>query len=149
MRTAGLAALAAVGLGAGPGAAPIQQVWRADLRIQSLDVQSLGAGGYALRLVVTSDRDDAAQSARLELLLPVGVGVLRATPGCRPSPSPINGLAGRLTCELGTIPARGTREITVAMSSPGSGARPRVAAMVMSDTPDPVPGNNYLERELP
>lgn len=125
-----------------------QEVWQADVRIQSLEVTT-GRGGMAIRVLVTSDNDDDAMGVRLDVLLPVGTGVLRVAPGCRPSPSPVANLAARVTCDLGTIPVRGLREVTIAATTPPPGPGRKVAAFVVSDTPDPQAANNYAERMVP
>ncbi len=131
-------------------AEPAQKVWQADVRVQSLDVTALkGKGGpLSAVIVVTSDNDEEARATRLEILLPIGVGVLRMPAGCRPSPSAIAGLIARVTCDLGDIPVRGLREITVTTTG-GAAIHGRFAAFVTSDTPDPQPSNNYAERPIP
>ncbi len=141
-----LALLLAAGLGRGNAMA--QAVWQADIRIQTLGVVPLSDRTLSVRILVASDNDDPAQQSRLELLLPIGVSVLRLTPPCRPSPAAVANTAGRITCDLGDIPVRGLREINVITTAPiGHGAR--FAAFVLSDTPDPFPTNNYAERSVP
>ena len=142
-----MVALAALSIGR-VAAASAQEVWQADVRIQSLEVTG-GRGSIAIRVVVTSDNDDDAMGVRLDLLLPVGAGVMRLAQGCRASPSPVANLAARVTCELGTIVVRGLREVTIAASTPPPGPGHKVAVVVMSDTPDPEPANNYAERMVP
>ena len=63
-----------------------------------------------------------ALAARVEILLPVGVGLVELSPGCIAGPSPpgVSALRGRVVCRLGDL-----------------------------DTPDPRPGNNFAERALP
>ena len=142
-----MVALAALSIGR-VAAASAQEVWQADVRIQSLEVTG-GRGSIAIRVVVTSDNDDDAMGVRLDVLLPVGAGVMRLAQGCRASPSPVANLAARVTCELGTIVVRGLREVTLAASTPPPGPGHKVAVVVMSDTPDPEPANNYAERMVP
>ncbi|MDQ6886129.1 MAG: hypothetical protein M3068_02430 [Gemmatimonadota bacterium] len=136
-------------LTAGP-AQPAQKVWQADVRVQSLDVTALkGKGGpLSARIVVTSDNDEEARGTRLEILLPIGVGVLHLPAGCRPSPSAIAGLIARVSCDLGDIPVRGLREVSITTTG-GAVIHGRFAAFVTSDTPDPQPSNNYAERPIP
>ena len=129
-------------------AASAQEVWQADVRIQSLEVTG-GRGSIAIRVVITSDNDDDAVGVRLDVLLPVGAGVMRLAQGCRASPSPVANLAARVTCDLGTIVVRGLREVTITASPPPPGPGHKVAVVVMSDTPDPEPANNYAERMVP
>ena len=136
-------------LTAGP-AQPAQKIWQADVRVQSLEVTALkGKGGpLSARVLVTSDNDEEARAAHLEILLPIGVGVVRVPAGCRPSPSAIAGLIARVSCDLGDIPVRGLREVVI--TTTGTAAiHGRFAAFVTSDTPDPQPSNNYAERPIP
>jgi hypothetical protein len=133
-------------LGCAPAAA--QEVWQADVRVQTLEVAPAGKGAVTVRIAITSDNDDDAHGTRVEILVPIGAGVVRLAPGCRPSPSPVTGLVGRVICDLGTVPVRGLREVTIALSVPPSGFSRRVGVFVGSDTPDPIPGNNYAEREV-
>jgi hypothetical protein len=140
--------LGLLGLSSGPERqAP--RVWKTDLRIRSFDVMPVGQGSLQATVGIIADGDDAARAARLELLLPVSVGLIRAPAGCRPSPAAVGNLTGRVTCELGDIPGRGVREITVLTSAPTPHTGARFAAMVLSDTPDVTPSNNFAERESP
>ena len=125
------------------------RVWKTDLRIRSLDLMSVGQGSMQATIGVSVEGDDAARAARLEILLPVSVGVIRLPQGCRSSPAAVANLTARVTCDLGDIPGRGIREISVLTSSPPSRAGARYAAMVLSDTPDVTPSNNFAEREVP
>ena len=125
-----------------------QEVWQADVRIQSLEVTN-GKGSVGIRVFVTSDNDDDARGVRLELLLPVGAGVVRMAQGCRPSASPVANLVARVICELGVIPVRGLREVVISATAPTPGPNRKVAVFVTSDTPDPEPANNYAERSVP
>jgi hypothetical protein len=140
-----------------------QAVWQADVRVQLLEVTALrpaptltarrsdsttGAQQLSARVVITSDNDDDARSVRLDILLPVGAGVIRYPSGCQASPSAVSTLTGRVTCDLGNIPVRGLREIVISTTGTVSkGAR--FAAIVTSDTPDPTPGNNFAEQVVP
>jgi hypothetical protein len=140
-----------------------QAVWQADVRIQLLEVTALrgtaagtkpgrantAARQFSARVVVASDTDDEARGVRLDLLLPVGAGVVRLPAECRASPSAVATLTGRVTCDLGVIPVRGLREVTVSTTATVSPSGARFAALVSSDTPDPVPGNNFAERGVP
>lgn len=125
------------------------KVWKTDLRIRSFDLMAVGQGSLQATVSVVADGDDAARSARLELLLPVSVGLIRASGGCRASPAAVGSLSGRVTCELGDIPGRGVREVTVLTSSPAPRSGAHYAAVVLSDTPDTTPANNFAEREAP
>ena len=124
--------------------------WQADVQIQSLRVTRV-EGNLMGRIVVTSGRDDEARAARLEILVPVGVGIVRMAAGCSASAGPpgVSALRARVTCELGTIPVGGSREIFVATTIPPSGIPKSFGAFAMSDTPDPKPGNNFAEKTLP
>ncbi len=131
-----------------PIAAAAQAVWQADIRIQAMEVSVVAPNTVAIRVVIASDNDDDAKASRLDLLLPIGVSVLRVTPPCRSGSSALRGPAGRVTCDLGDIPVRGVRDLTVVTSAPPPGGGGRYAAFVMSDTPDPFPSNNYAERTV-
>ena len=126
-----------------------EQMWRADIQVQSLRVTRLDANLLA-RIVVYSDNDDEARAARVEILVPVGVGIVRMAPGCTASAGPpgISSLRARVSCELGTIAIKGSREVFVMTTIPPSGIPRTFGAFVLSDTPDPKPGNNYAEGML-
>lgn len=125
------------------------RVWKTDLRIRSFDVMAVGQGSVQATVGIVADGEDAARAARLELLLPVSVALIRAPAGCRPSPAAVGNLTGRVTCELGDIQGRSVREITVLTSAPTPRAGARFAAVVLSDTPDVTPSNNFAERDSP
>jgi hypothetical protein len=148
-RWAAMGGLAAT-LTAGWPARAEEQLWRADIRVQSLRVTRLDTHLLA-RIVVYSDNDDEARAARVEILIPVGVGIVRMAVGCTASAGPpgVEVLRARVTCELGTLPVRGSREIFVMTTMPPVRIPRTFAAFAMSDTPDPRPGNNYAERMLP
>jgi hypothetical protein len=130
--------------------APSGEVWQADIRVQSLDVTGGSRSGqHTARLVIVSDNDDDARAARAEILLPVGVGVLRMTSGCKASASAVTGLNARVTCELGNVEVRGLRDVSIVTTTIPGGGRARFAVFVTSDTPDPDPANNYAERAAP
>ena len=157
-------AAALVALAAAPGHPVARQaVWQADVRIQLLEVSTLrgaragdkpgqtstAARQFSARVVVASDNDDEARGVRLDVLLPVGAGVVRLPAACQASPSAVATLTGRVTCDLGVIPVRGLREVMISTTATVSANGARFAALVSSDTPDPVPGNNYAERGVP
>ena len=131
------------------GATQASRVWRTDLRIRSFDLMNVGQGSVQATVGIVDEGTEAARSARLELLLPASVGLIRAPSGCRPSPALVANLTGRVTCELGDIPAHAVREITVLISLPPAGSSARFAAIVLSDTPDVIPANNFAERGPP
>jgi hypothetical protein len=163
--------LVALSLGAGVSTSG-QEVWQADVRVQALDVTPVRAmapvssaapamraapargspaltvapAGVTVRAQITSDNDDDARAVRLEILLPVGSGVLRLPAGCQAA-TVVQSLTGRVTCDLGDIPVRGLREVVLTASAPPPGAR--FAVFVTSDTPDPNPSNNFAERVSP
>ena len=76
-------------LGAGkPLPAPTQgRVWQADIQVRTLEITKTKASMSA-RVVVYTERNDAARDARLLILLPVGVGIERLGPGCAASAGP-------------------------------------------------------------
>lgn len=152
MRFRGWAVVVAGSVAATPGwpEGVVEQVWRADIQVQSLRITRLD-DNLLMRLVVYSDNDDEARAARVEILLPVGVGLVRMAEGCTASAGPpgVSVLRARVTCELGTLTVRGSREVFVMTTIPPSGTPKAFGAFAMSDTPDPKPGNNFLERTLP
>ncbi|MGQ0539119.1 MAG: hypothetical protein ACT4R6_09260 [Gemmatimonadaceae bacterium] len=144
----GAAAVLVTALGAGSRAVSAQAVWQADIQVRSLDVSARG-GQLSARAVIYSDNDDDARAARVEFLLPVGVGVLRLPAGCKASKSAVAGLHARVTCELGDVEVRGLRELLIVTTRVTGGPKVRFAVFVTSDTPDPSPTNNYAERAVP
>ena len=137
-------------LGIQPHQPPPQYVlWQADLQVRSLTV-SAEKGNLTARMVVGSEAGEAL-GARVEVLLPVGVGIVQLGPGCMPGPNRtgISALRARVECRLGNLPARSNRELYVVTTTPPSGMPRGFAVVVMSDTPDPKPANNFLERVIP
>jgi len=129
-----------------PAGLASQRTWQADIRIQAMEVIPVGQGSLSLRVQVASGDQETAKESRLEILVPVGVEVVRATGGCRAGGSGLPAVAGRVTCDLGDVPVRGLREVTLTTSRPPAGSDARFAAFVMSSTPDPFPSNNFAER---
>lgn len=125
------------------------QVWRADIQVQSLRVTRLD-GKLLARVVVFSENDDEARAARVEILVPVGVGIVRMAEGCTASAGPpgVSVLRARVTCELGNVAVRASREVFVMTTIPPNGTGQTFGAFAMSDTPDPKPGNNFAEWTL-
>lgn len=132
----------------GPGARQ-RPLWQADLQIRSLTV-SEDRGNLTARVIVTAEVGEAL-AARVEVLLPVGVGIVTLGPGCvaGPSMTGIRELRARVECTLGDLPARSHRELFVVTTTPPNGVSRGFAAMAMSETPDPKPGNNFAERAIP
>jgi hypothetical protein len=132
----------------GPGARQ-RPLWQADLQIRSLTV-SEDRGNLTARVIVTAEVGEAL-AARVEVLLPVGVGIVTLGPGCvaGPSMAGIRELRARVECTLGDLPARSHRELFVVTTTPPNGVSRGFAAMAMSETPDPKPGNNFAERAIP
>jgi hypothetical protein len=125
------------------------RVWQADLAVQAFDVTALKPGGSIAARVVVATGNEEARGVRLEMLLPVGIGVLRVSDGCRPSPGPVASLNARVSCALGDMPVRALREVSIMTSGvPSADARSHFAVFVFSDTPDPRPANNFAERML-
>jgi len=126
-----------------------KKVWQSDLRIAQLELSQASAGGaVAVKLVIAAGESEA-RSVRVEILVPVGVTVLRGGEGCRMSPGPVSGLSARLSCDLGDIPGGTSREIVASISSRASTLMSRLGAFAFSDTPDPLPQNNFAERPMP
>ena len=127
-----------------------QRLWQADVLIRSLEVTELN-GNLLARIVVLSAGEDEARAARVEVLMPVGVGIVRMGVGCSASAAPagVSALRASVTCELGTVAALGSREVFVLTTIPPQGVLKTFGVFAMSDTPDPKPGNNYAEKTLP
>jgi hypothetical protein len=136
--------LAALGSGAKQRA-----LWQADLQIRSLTI-SEDRGKLTARVVVAAEFGEAL-AAKIELLLPVGVGIVTLGPGCvaGPNRTGIRELRARVECTLGNMPARSNRELVVVTTSPPHGVARGFAVVAMSDTPDPKPANNFVERVIP
>jgi hypothetical protein len=136
--------LAGLGLGARQ-----RLLWQADLQIRSL-VVSQAKGQLTARVVVGSEFGEAL-AARVEVFLPVGVGIVTLGPGCIAGPSHdgMSSLRARVECSLGDLPARSSRELVVVTTTPPTGVARGFGVVAMSDTPDPKPGNNFAERVIP
>ena len=124
-------------------------LWQADLSIRSLTVTE-EKGSLRARIVVAAEFGEAL-SARLEILLPVGVGIVSLGAGCVPGPdrTGISALRARVECTLGNMPAQSNREFYVVTTAPPTGVVRGFAVVAMSDTPDPKPSNNFAERVIP
>jgi len=135
--------LASLGLGARQ-----HLLWQADLQIRSLTV-SENKGNLTARVVVAAEVGEAL-AARVEVLLPVGVGIVTFGAGCSAGPSRtgISDLRARVECSLGNMQARSRRELYVVTTIPPNGVARGFAVVVMSDTPDPRPANNFAERVI-
>jgi len=131
------------------GTGPSQQpLWQADLQIRKLTV-SASHGNLIARVVVGSEFGEA-MAARLEVLLPVGVGIVEMAAGCRPGPSAPNvpSLRARVICLVGNLPSRASREYSVTTTTPPIGVTRQFGVIATSDTPDPKPGNNFAEKAV-
>lgn len=129
-----------------PAAVAAQQhVWHADLQVRTLAVTE-SDGNLTARVVVAVEQGEA-MGARVEILLPVGVGIVQLAPGCAPGPSApgVPSLRARVVCTIGTLRPRDVREFRVTTTAAPAGVAPRFGAMATSDTPDPNPGNNFAE----
>jgi hypothetical protein len=148
LRLSGLIASALVGMAGSPQPAP--RIWQSDVRVRALEISETKRGGpLEVHIVVATESDDAARAVRVEIMLPIGVGVVRVPDGCRPSPSPVTTLNARVTCELGDLPARSLRELWLSTSARAAAGPLRVAVFALSDTPDPFPANNFADKALP
>jgi hypothetical protein len=135
---------------AGLNAGARQRVlWQADLQIRSLTV-SEEKGNLTARVVVAAEMGEAL-AARVDLLLPVGVGIVAMGEGCHAGPSltGISELRARVECSLGNLAARSSRTLYVVTTMPPAGVARGFGAVAMSDTPDPKPSNNFAERAIP
>ena len=124
-------------------------LWQADLQIRSLTVSEAN-GNLTARIIVSAEVGEAL-AARVDVLLPVGVGIVTLGTGCvaGPNVTGISALRARVECTLGNMPARTIREFFVVTTTPPNGVTRGFAVVAMSDTPDPKPGNNFLERVIP
>ena len=124
-------------------------LWQADLQIRSLTVSE--DGGHLQARVVVAVESGEALGARVEILLPVGVGIVKLGPNCvaGPNVTGIRELRGRVECSLGNLPARAHRELWITTTIPPKGVGRGFGVVVMSDTPDPNPANNFAERTIP
>jgi hypothetical protein len=127
-----------------------QRAWQADVSIRALDLTTAQGGtSITARVVVAADSGDA-RDVRLEVMLPVGVGVVTIPRECRPSPSPVLLLNARVTCALGNLRVREIRDLSIVTTGrPGSREPLSFAVFALSDTPDPQPSNNFAERSVP
>src|SRR5574338_1282141 len=127
-----------------------QHVWQADVSVRDFALTSTHRGTtVTARVVVAADSGDA-RAVRLEVMLPVGVAVVRMPNVCRASPRPVTSLSARVTCALGDVPVRESRGVSITTTDvPATRRRLRYAAFAFSDTPDPVPANNFVERAVP
>ena len=134
------------GLGLGLRQHPL---WQSDLQIRSLTV-SEAKGQLTARVVIAAEFGEAL-GARVEVLLPVGVGIVTLGSGCvaGPNVTGISALRARVECTLGNMPARSNRELFVVTTTPPTGVARGFAVVAMSDTPDPKPANNFVERVIP
>ena len=107
--------LASLGVGARQ-----QMLWQADLQIRSLVVSEVN-GKLIARVVVSAELGEAL-GARVEVLLPVGVGIVTLGPGCvaGPNVTGISDLRARVECTLGNMAARANREFFVITTTPPS-----------------------------
>jgi len=129
---------------------PAQQVlWQADLQIRTLAVSDNG-GRLTAKFTVVAEFGEA-RATRVEILLPVGVGIVDMVAGCHPGPSApgISVLRARVECSLGNLPPRSPRELYVVTTRPPAGVSRGFGVIALSDTPDPRPSNNFAERVVP
>jgi hypothetical protein len=132
------------------GDAAPQHAWQSDVSVRAFELTMPKSGtSITVRVVVATDSGDA-RGVRVEIMLPVGVGVVTVPDGCRPSPSPVMSLSARVTCALGDLRVREIRELSIVTTArPGSREPLPFAAFAFSDTPDPHPLNNFAERDVP
>ena len=124
-------------------------VWQADLQIRSLTVTEL-KGNLTAKVVVVAELGEA-MAARVEVMLPVGVGIVKLGAGCAAGPSApgVPSLHARVICTIGNLRPRDAREYSVTTTTPPGGVARQFGVMASSDTPYPKPGNNFAERVIP
>ena len=135
------------------GLQPDQGLYQTDLRIQTLEVHRVPEGllAHAVVGVAAGQNEAPSRGTSVQVLLPVGVGVLRMSEGCvlGPSAPGVTVLRGRVICDFGVIPSRSVREIRVLTTVPPNGVSKTFGVVAVSDTPDPKLSNNFAERTLP
>jgi hypothetical protein len=146
-RLAWLMVWALSGLGLARRQRPL--LWQADLQVRSLTVTE-DKGNLSARVVIATEVGEAL-GARVEVLLPVGVGIVSLGSGCvaGPNRTGIRELRARVECSLGDMQAGSNKEVLVVTTMPPAGIARGFGVVVMSETPDPKPGNNFLERVIP
>ncbi len=135
------------------GSLNAQGLYQTDLRIQTFEVQQVPEGllAHAVVAVQAVDKASPSRGTSVQVLLPVGVGVLRISQGCvlGASPPGVTDLRGRVICDFGLVADRTTREITILTTIPPIGVAKTFGVIAISDTPDPKPSNNFAERTVP
>jgi hypothetical protein len=146
-RLAWLLVWAFSGLGSAQRQRPL--LWQADLQVRSLTVTE-DKGNLSARVVIATEVGEAL-GARVEVLLPVGVGIVSLGSGCvaGPNRTGIRELRARVECSLGDMQAGSSKEVLVVTTMPPAGIARGFGVVVMSETPDPKPSNNFLERVIP
>lgn len=131
-----------------------QEVWAADIQVQSLTAQKTD-GGFVCTVKVYSFWDDAALQAQVQIQLPLNVKVLSMPQGCTTTTIPANVTnAGNsyVRCSLGDISVQGTKSISIKTTRSTVGNTPSYhtfGAMVWSNTPDTDLSNNYKTVVVP
>lgn len=125
-----------------------QLIWQSDLQVRTLTV-SESQGNLTATVVLTTELGEATAS-KVEVMLPVGVGIVHLGRGCVAGPSPpgVPSLRARVVCTAGNLRPREVREFSVTTTAPPTGIESRFGVMATSDTPDPKPGNNFAERMI-
>jgi hypothetical protein len=125
-----------------------QLIWQSDLQLRAVTLVDSG-GNLTLTVAVTTELGEAT-AARLEVMLPVGVGIVRMGRDCAAGPSPpgVPSLRATVICTVGTLRPRDAREFSVTTTLPPPGMEGRFGVVATSDTPDPKPGNNFAERMI-
>ena len=134
-------------------AAAAQGLYQTDLRVQTLDVTRVPKGlmAHAVVGVLAAENDAPSRGTSVQVLLPVGVGVISMSQGCvlGASPPGVSVLRARVICDLGVVANRATREVTVLTTIPPQGVAKTFGIVALSDTPDPKPANNFAQRTVP
>jgi hypothetical protein len=124
-------------------------VWQADVQIKSLTVSETN-GGLTAKLVVVTEYGEA-MAVKVEVMLPVGVGIVQMGSGCVAGPSApgVPSLRARVICTIGLLRPHDLREFSVTTTAPPPGVPRRFGVIATSDTPDPTPSNNFAEKVIP
>lgn len=126
-----------------------QHIWQSDLQIKSMTVSSSG-GNLTARFQIIAELGEA-RAAKIDIMLPPGVGIVELGSGCRAGASApgVGALRARVLCSLGDLPPRMLRELYVVTTRPPSPMPAEFGVVALSDTPDPHPGNNFAKRKVP
>ena len=122
---------------------------QADVQVRSLAV-SESTGKLTFKFEIFNINDDSARNTTLRVLFPVNVKFLSSATGCTASAAVRDGTHAFAICDVGTLRVGESRTVQVVTTVP---TIPRIrkafGAFAWSETPDPLPANNYGEAVAP